>query len=971
MSTLNEYGKSLIDYAHNPDAMASILLSRISAASVDGVSYQLTNPTDPVAVLAEMATMMGHATIEANRQHMPIFYPAMARDFDDLYRHMSDGDMLDVFAQPSTAVMQYIISYDSLINKAEPKDGKGIRKLTIPRDSQVVVAGYTFTQQYPIELRVLPYGSVQAYIDSKNKNPTNPLPDVFLNCQVTTLPNTDIKILVVDVPMMQYAIATHHNSLVADLGWEGIYTYKNHFYTARVWNFKNGGWVELPTKYSKVGYDRTKPTAVIKVDRNTVKVSIPEIYIKSGMVTGDIRVDIYDTLGPINVNLGGYSIDDYTINMRDFNKETENIYQLPLKNFELFGAMCSGYATGGRAQLPFDVLKERIINNAIGVKSLPISEKQLINEYQKSGISLEKVIDYVTNRVYHASSDAPASTIPEVSSPIGTLNGMAVLDRLTLEQASSVIQHGQRFTITPDTVYKNDGSFKIDVNMTNSHKLLPKRDLVALANQGGYYFSPFHYVLDLNNESVDVRPYWISTPKVVNRRFIDHNETLGLDVYTQAYSITKFERGYKIQTRTKSEKPYQDLRDDQLFAQLSFNLTADDRSTAYVNGTIVDRQDDERVWEFIIETTLDIDRNDELIVNNFRVIADGPVAVPIPLDVTLNLFYGTVDYYPNGYRRSLMDEIVVSPTRDAKAITHETLGVLLGKSLKLLWTASRPINDTINYERYEDTVYKTWEVNIVKMNGKYPEYEIIDLPGGGKDVRVVYEHRVGELMLDENGEKIIKHRPGDVVYASNNKPVIANPRSIMYQFALSAFDAKYLFSDTRATKTYLVEVVESIVNMVTVTLVETSKQLLDETKIRYKPKTTIGHVEILRDDGSKDYIPSDMVFRLRTFLTAANRSNVELIKKVNDTIRRELANYLKENRTISLSDMAEYIKASISGVTITIEFEKMGPEADLSMFTVLDQSASINVSKRLEISPEGSIVIKDNVIITPTRHENK
>lgn len=971
MSNSKEYVNGLIEHAHNPDAMASLLLERISAGTVEGKSYTLTNPTDPVAALAEMATLMGQATIEANRQMMPVFYPAMARNFDDLYRHMSDRDMLDVFAQPAHATIKYLISYDSIMNKAHPVGSDEVRKLTVPRDTQVKVAGYTFTQQYPLDIRVLPYGSVQAYIDSKNKNPIEPFPEVFLNCEVVTLPNTDIKVVVVDVPMLQYTVTPHHDTVIADMGWEGTFPYKNHFFTVRVWNYNNGVWVEIPTKYSKVGYDRTKPTAVVMVDRKTVKVAIPEVYIKTGLVSGDIRVDVHDTLGPINVNLGGYNVDDYTINMRDFGEETLPAHKLPLKNLELFAAMCEGNAQGGRVQLPFPALKERVINNAIGAKSLPISEKQLINEQEKLGLSLEKAIDFATGRIYHATTDVPDSTLSGVSSPIGTISSTAMVDRNTLDQINAATAHGQRYTLSPDTVYRNDGSFKIDVDLTNTWKLLPKRDLVALANQGGYYFTPFHYVLDMNNDSVDVRPYWITSPSIEERRFLDHNETLGLDVHTGQYSITKFERGYKIQTKTKSEKPYQDLRDDQLFAQLNFKLTADERSTAYVNGTIVGEDGGERIWEFIIDTTLDIDRNDEIIINNFRVASENPVPVPMALDASLELFYGTVDYYPINYSRSEMDNNVIAPTRDAKVITHERLRLHIGDSLKHLWTASRPINDTINYERHTELVYKTWQTNVVKMDGKFPAYEIINLPGGGKDVKVIYEHRKGDFMLDGEGNKIVLHRPGDVVYGTDNKPVIKNSRSILYQFALSAFDAKYLFSDVRETKRYLLDVIRNIVHTVTVTLVDVRKNLLDETKIYYKPKTTIGDVEILRDDGSRDYIPSEQVFRLRTFLTATNRGNVELVTKLNETIRRLMATYLKENRTISLSGMAEYIKKSIGGVTITVEFEKMGPEGDLSMFTVVDKTATINVSKRLEIAPDGGVVIKDNIIITPTRHEKR
>lgn len=969
MKNLEQYTKDILTHAHNPEAMAKMLLDEMMSTQ-DGGGYVISDPTDPVVLLAEMAVSLGHATIEANREAMTKFYPSMARNFEDLFAHMSDRDMMDVFAQPAPVMMSYLVDYAALVSKAEPLDSKGVRKLVIPRDTQVTVGGYTFTQQYPVEIRVLSYGSIKVVQDTTIKNPVTPLPEKFLVHEMATLPNTDVRLVSFKVPMLQYNIDTHHDSIVPGVGWKGKFKYRNHFFYARVWNMVNGAWVELPTKYSKVGFDRNTPTAIVQVDRGEVTVRIPEVYINEKKVRGDIRVDVYSTLGNIDAKLGGYNVDDFAINMRDFSNETPPAYYTPLKSLELFTAYSDAHVIGGREQLPFEKLRKRIVDNAIGPRSLPISDKQLVADSERFGFNITKALDYVTSRIYHATSSLPNSTIPEVSSVIGTLSSPLVVNRKTLEACDTVINNGQRYTLTPETIYTHNGNrFDIDVNMSNTHKLLRSRDLVALANQKNYYFSPFYYILDLNNDAVDVRPYYLGDPSITNRSFLNHNETTELDVYTQNYTIVKTPKGFKIRTLTKSEKPYQSLKDEQCFAQISFNLTADDRTTVYLNGKIVGKENGERIWEFDIETDTDIDRKDELIINNFFIADKVPTKAPMPLDVNLNLFYGTIDYYPKEYSRSTMDELIKAPTADAKGVTHETLKLLLGKPMQWLWASARPINGSINYQKYEEDVYKVWPVNVPKYEGKYPVYEIVEV-NGVKDVQIVYEHRKGDFMLDDKGEKIIQHKKGTVVY-ENGKPVVANPREIVYQYNLAGFDAKYLFSNALETQSYLNTVVDSIVTTVTVTLDEVQKQLLDQTKIYYKVKSTIGNMEILRDDGSRDFIPSDLKFAFRVFLSATNRRNTELIEKINAGIRKTVSEYLNQNKIISRTDMVEAIKKQLDGVAITIEMEKMGPDEDVSVFTVVDDTAQANVAKRLEIAPDGTIVIKDNVVITPTRHELK
>ncbi|EIF4796198.1 hypothetical protein LFN83_004968, partial [Salmonella enterica subsp. enterica serovar Infantis] len=163
------------------------------------------------------------------------------------------------------------------------------------------------------------------------------------------------------------------------------------------------------------------------------------------------------------------------------------------------------------------------------------------------------------------------------------------------------------------------------------------------------------------------------------------NVSTELSVVTADYTIEKTEAGYVLRTVTKSEAPYQALTDDQVFAQLSFRPRNSDNTLAYINGTLVGKQGSERVWEFLLETNLDVDRNDELVLTNTRINGSNPTETPVALLTDFNLFYGCTGYYPGNYERVEMDALITAPSRDAIGITHEIFKIELGKAMTYYW----------------------------------------------------------------------------------------------------------------------------------------------------------------------------------------------------------------------------------------------------------------------------------------------
>ncbi|MCT7476070.1 hypothetical protein N5V81_13890 [Escherichia coli] len=192
--TYDALSKDLLLMAHNPSAMQSLMLNQLQDVQDADGQILLRDPTDPVVYMTEVELRWA-TRLSSDRGHHSENVPlSMAQTHDDLFRHMSDVDYVDVFAQPSQATLLLLLDVDSLLAKAMPLNVAGIRKVVIPRDTVFTVSGYNFAIQYPIEIRVLPYGTVdnpafQVLWITETQSPISPVTTNALDWELTSVPS--------------------------------------------------------------------------------------------------------------------------------------------------------------------------------------------------------------------------------------------------------------------------------------------------------------------------------------------------------------------------------------------------------------------------------------------------------------------------------------------------------------------------------------------------------------------------------------------------------------------------------------------------------------------------------------------------------------------------------------------------------------------------------------------------------------
>jgi hypothetical protein len=980
MDTYGTLKNNMLLLAHNPAAMQTLQLNQLAAVEEDN-QIVLRDPTDPVVFLAEMGVMLAHSSIQSQRELLPKVYPSMANTYDDLFRHMSDTDYVDVFAQPSGVSMLLYLDVDSILSKAMPLIYDGVRKVTIPRDTVFTVAGYPFAIQYPLEIRVLPYGTTeqpafQVVWLTDTQSPITPVSTNALDWILTSSPTTTSQMLGIRIPMLQYAVSSenNHETVTGNSQYIMTRTFTNQFFYARVWMMASGSktWVEIPHTHSRDVYDPQVATALIQVENQSVRLTIPSVYLNTGLVSGEIRLDIYTTIGPLEVDISSYATDQFQFAMKDFNGEIDETYSNPIKSFSVkqLAAETGSVTTGGRSALSFEALRERVVNNSVGQRQLPITLAQATAAASNSGLDLSVPIDYVTGRTFHLSSGLPDSTIKGVSSPIGSLTAPLLFSWDELSGLSTVRVNGNRLTILPDTIYRYaNSSLTVDAQMTELAKTMRSDDLINVANATSYLFTPFHYVVDINNTAIDVRIYQLDSPQVTGKRFVSTNISTELSVVSGNYELVATDTGFALRIVTKSESSYKNIADDQCFAQISYVPRGYTNQYAYINGTLIGYRDDERVWEFPLETNLDVDRNDELILTNTRLASASATPVPVALEAEFNVFFGVTGYYPGKYERATMDSIIVPPSRDAIGVTQEIYTIQLGKALSAYWRKARPQTDGENYKYYQEDVLSFYEKDVLKYkpgDEAIPEYTY---DPDTNTIEFVYEHRKGDPVLTESGHQEVKYPKGTLMKDANGENIIDKPRSLIFRSEMAVYDARYKFATDAAVKTYLQAVIDYIVNVVTISIPALASSLIDQTEAYFIPVTTMGYISARTEDGTVTPIPAENRFTVSYYLTAANRQNTDLLKIIRTKTSKVINDFLFANKTVSTTDLGIALKNELLESVIGVEVGAMGPDSDWRIFTVVGDAEQATIGKVITLEADGTLKLKDDIVLAYNRHD--
>lgn len=952
--------KNMTNYIYNPEALADVALDTLLEAGNADDTIELYDPSDPVVRTIEMAALMTHAAVEHDWYCMTKTYPRLAVSRGDLYRHMSDKDYPDIFTQPAPTRLLLLLNKEEIFKHAVPPNGMNVRRIVIPRDASVTVDGYTFTLQYPIEIRVLPSGGIQVIQLSDVASPLRVLDTNNIEWQYVTkeVDGKPYECVAIYLPVMQYSVTSSTYPIVAGVTFKQTLSFKDAYYITRVWARSKGAWKELKITHSQIVFDPKDPTAVISMTDGQVTVMIPDLYVRTGLLSGEIRIDVHSTKGVVDLDITGYSSDAFKLKLADLNDEIDSTLVAPFERLSFKQIYSPDRISGGRAALSLDQLRDRVVDNAVGPKRNPISEKQLQLRLEDMGYTLDKSIDFVTDRIYHASRVLLDSSVKELSTPCGTTNGIIRTQFSELVKLKSVYDNGQRITIGPSTLYTDSSNeYVVHDKSVEDVMAIPPIQRIEYMNEHRLFFSPFYYVLDSNSAVFETRPYELNTPVLTSKEFVETNIQLELDIGIGDVMIAKHPEGYVVRIITRSSDVVKKMKDEQLEVQVAFKSRSSD-TWSRLNAKLVGWWGDEspeRIYDVVIRSNMDVDKNHDLIVNNFTVNGDQVADQALQLNCELNVVFGVNNYTTPNYKSSAIDRILHGATDSSKGVTHERLYITLGHHLSTLWANGRAETGAANYLKHEVDVYAKYDKRDYKRN---PDHTFATETVDGVE-RLIVEHEIGDYRLDPNGNRIVQFAAGTPVMV-DGKPVVSNPRKIVRRLEVFLLDGRYAVCDSPDVKAYMVELKRDLLKSILFDLPNLKSSMLEKTDIFVYPRNNMGKVWVRYADNTRNQISAELPFLFSISVDEQTRTDPVLTEKIKETIRTRVNSILNES-TVSVSKILEDIRGKISDIVVDIELEAFGKDKDQKVYALINPKDQLTMGKLAYVTQEGYVSLRDDL----------
>lgn len=969
-----------------------ILMLRANPASIQQYMLTLTerltngevipvDATNPAVLCLESAAVLSSAVMVDNEAKLRRQYPVLANTPEELYHHMADVDYLGIYSSPATAKITLLLDFDEVLQKAV-YDGSvgGTRKLTIPRYTKVSISGLNLHLLYPVDIRVMPHGGLNVTF---NVNPVHPLTRVENNILEWFVEvKDDVRYLNITIPMHQISVDRHMLNMSATSGFTREYQLNDRFCMARAYiQDKDGLWNEIHTTHSDLIYNKDRPTILLKLLNNSLKVVVPQVYFNNGLIRDAIRLDIYTTKGIVDVNLINYTPNAYSHDWSPLESNLVDQFSAPLQTLNMVAFYSSGAITGGSNGISFDELKESVTSRNAVYEGLPISEKQLSSNALNMGYRLVKNIDNVTDRQYLATKHLPQPTNGFIASSMGITVGMLETSILKLRELDTVTTSAYRFTIKPGTLFrfKNGLLEVVPSNVTN--QLLRKivddpHWLSNELNKETLLYSPYYYVFDLRNNEIVNRIYDMDSPRITSRYFFQDNPTTGIKLGIKDYTLTTSPNkdGYYLDVRLDTGSVVKTIGPNHINVQLSY-LDREGRNRYFIEGLLTTPIDErtglpvnnDYIYRFHIETRYDIDDKDGLI--------------PIPYRAPINLLHEfdivTVinDFYNDGLIEvSDIDTIVnkknlrgYDKNKHYFGVSQYKLMIEFGKRLKHLWHKTRTVVDETQIEVWDKDVPARYKENQYKLDPVTGNIEVkYDVENN--NVTTTLLHRKGDLILTPSGEQVYEHRKGDPKFDITGKPVYKNGGDgLIRQIDFVLMDAKYLFATSQESLNYRKHCVNLLTQWCVQDMTLISYQLLDRSEIFFHPSTTIGSINVIADDNKEVSINSKQTLKVTCYISELDMRNASLRESLTATITDVIQRTLIR-KTVSTDALHQNLRAVI-GNTVK-SFVVTGLFGDkYKAVTLNDDTMTLTIGTITTVLPNLQLGLKDDIEIDFVIHD--
>ena len=942
---------------NNPLAFMTGVIDSIDAMGRSDVS--VVDASNPFVQLLEVSALTLQASVDEQQSIVRALYPKLSETREEVFRHLSDRDKLNIHALPTRATITLAISVEEIMARAVTIPGTSIRKLTVPPQTRFKANGVEFGIHYPIDIRVLSHGSLRAVWNNDSVTSPIDITENILDTQVRKLSgkNGGLEYFLIDIPVEQFTLETFTATVTAS-GFKNTYAYADDFYFARVYISKGAQWQEVATTFSNTVYDVNTVTAVLEVQDAGLSVSIPQVYFSHGVVGNSVRVDLYSTRGVMELSLSNIDASGFAVEWRDFDDIQGGRYVTPLVAISSIVMRGTGTTKGGRDALDLPALRDRVTNGSAG----GATPYDLVAQVNALGYDITRQYDNSTSRVYLLSRHLDTVSSSHFSTVGVLLDSLNFRFEDLATMGADVNVHLNSVTIRPSTLYQSTptGLKVIAPPELKNPTQYTEDEVIAVLNTEEPLYSPFHYVLENRNEYFNKRCYLMDQPKILSRNFIDANGSYPYDLSMKLVQVSYRTDGYRVAIQVKSGDSIKLLDDSQVKVQLAFTPTNSARRV-YITGELSPSYvDNERVFTFVFGTEFEIDDSDVIRVNDFRASETDTNTYSLGLVHEFDVIF-TVNGVSKVGESSDIDELMgldMIPA-DSIAITHEVIKLELGTRLQPLE------GRTLTY--FEEAKYEEW-VDDVPLLHERPKYRddasgYIDVSVSGGELQYQQIADIGDPVLDSKGNPRYIHRAGDLKL-TDGAPVLIEEGFVSRSAGLVLFNAMFRYASEPTAATAVRAKTSEIREYVKGDLITVGKLLPPRTEVQFVPKSNLGRVRISESTGQDFDVKAGLTFQVDLYLTSNAYKDIDSHNLLKNQVRTVIIERVKDPILSTLS-LEEAIKSRIGDSLVTCNVSGL-TEAKVQVAALQAEDKSFSIAPVMTMLSDGKITPKDAININIT-----
>lgn len=921
-------------YKYHPNGILNISLNRLQDI-LDG-KVDILEPSNPFTYLIETTSLNTAFAILEYTLLTRKLYPRLANDEKDLYIHMSDFDYLGIFGEPAYATVTFNILFNDFTTKAYYDPVQKEHILKIPRHVKITIDDYVFTLSSAIIIRYTETEVIDVKFENQNFNNLFPVETNYLNFNIFRINQEEtylqFKVRLPEVDIEPVEIPVEKSKLFKDTL---TYNPKRDFYYFRAFYLdSNSEWKEMIVTHTDEVYDIYNPTCIVKVypERHELEYYIPPVYVNNNMLGTKVKFLIYTTKGYINVNFKDYNISQFNIEYNPIFPEKElDVYTEPLQiiNKSIF---IDEKVIGGKNSIDFISLKNAVIDNSIGDRKLPITGKQLEFDGKQKNFNIIKDVDVITNRVFLLELDIPKA---ETRYPISKIN-LEIIELVTTlndlrDNCNNVVKINKDITIIPEnTLFRLDDS-KLTIltqQEADSVRSLSGTALLDEINRNKYVSTVYHYVLDSTSDSIDLRPYELTQPKIEFINFRQFNSTARVGINTVTANIYKTSQGFNIDVLGNLIKYVPTITEYNITPYLVFE---DERGARfYLAGRLFTNLNNSPVYRFELNSNFYVDYKNRINITNFKDENNTTSSIMIDLKTKLYLIYVS-EVVPERYQPSDMDSFLYNSYLAGEncVVTLEEFTIKFGDFLENLYRRVHVSTNIDLYETYTEDIPLRYKTNVYDSNNNIIHY-------------------ANEVVLDDNGEPIIYRRKGEPVLDPKGDLVPIQRLDMLVYINFLLMDYKFVVANNPDVKNYVNFIKGYITSSIVNNAKEVQKELLENT-VGYVVIPKSINITTIKTSYRKMNFSCYQPFELEVYVLEHVYNDPQLREKIEYIIVSELEKYLSENKILNKNEVLNILFIKLKEYVKSINFIKFTDVAE-SYIEILDKNARVSLKKLLVVN---------------------